>query len=58
MPLPVDDPVKRCPDISLAKKILDWEPKTELTVGLNNTFSWFKEKINELLKKKNEKKIK
>lgn len=43
--LPVDDPVRRCPDISLAKKILDWEPKIELESGLLKTIEYFKTKM-------------
>ena len=46
-PLPLDDPVMRCPDISLAKEILNWEPKIDLTTGLKKTLSWFDKKINE-----------
>ena len=40
--LPIDDPIRRKPDISLAKKILDWEPKTEVTDGLKETIDYFK----------------
>ena len=40
--LPVDDPVKRCPDIKLAKKILSWSPKIKLAEGLKSTIEWFK----------------
>src|SRR5262249_18426085 len=36
-PLPVDDPVQRCPDITEAKAILDWQPKTPLRQGLTRT---------------------
>ncbi|MEP2977911.1 MAG: UDP-glucuronic acid decarboxylase family protein [Lentilitoribacter sp.] len=42
-PLPQDDPKQRQPDIRLAKKILDWEPKIKLDDGLNKTISYFKE---------------
>ncbi len=42
-PLPSDDPLRRCPDIAEAKKRLDWEPKTELKVGLMNTIAYFEE---------------
>ena len=45
-PLPSDDPVQRQPDISLAKKILDWEPKIELETGLNRTIEYFRQFIN------------
>lgn len=40
--LPEDDPKQRCPDISKAKKILDWEPKINLENGLIKTISYFK----------------
>ena len=41
-PLPADDPTRRQPDITLAKKELDWEPKIELRDGLQKTIDWFK----------------
>lgn len=41
-PLPVDDPVKRKPDISLAKKLISWEPKIDLDTGLKETVEYFK----------------
>lgn len=41
--LPSDDPNKRKPDISLAKKELDWEPKIKLEEGLKKTISYFDE---------------
>lgn len=41
-PLPVDDPKQRRPDISLAKKLLKWQPKVELEQGLEETMAWFK----------------
>lgn len=44
-PLPEDDPCKRCPDISLAKKELDWEPKVGLKEGLEKTIAYFKRKV-------------
>ena len=40
--LPVDDPIRRKPDISLAKKVLNWNPKTEVTDGLKETIDYFK----------------
>jgi UDP-glucuronate decarboxylase len=40
--LPADDPVRRKPDISLAKKHLGWEPKTVLRDGLQKTIDWFR----------------
>lgn len=42
-PLPADDPVQREPDISLAKKILNWEPKININDGLIKTINYFKE---------------
>jgi dTDP-glucose 4,6-dehydratase len=39
--VPVDDPRVRCPDISLAKKKLKWDPKVELEEGLKSTVEWF-----------------
>lgn len=40
--LPVDDPVKRKPDIELAKRELGWEPKVPLSEGLDRTIAYFK----------------
>ena len=40
-PLPSDDPVRRRPDISKAKKVLKWEPKIPLEEGLKKTISYF-----------------
>jgi len=40
-PLPQDDPKQRRPDIGLAKKLLDWEPKVKLDVGLIKTVEYF-----------------
>ena len=41
-PLPQDDPTQRCPDITYAKKLLDWEPKVQLDEGLLKTIAYFK----------------
>jgi UDP-glucuronate decarboxylase len=41
LPLPQDDPVRRQPDISLARKSLDWEPRTPLAEGLPRTIEYF-----------------
>lgn len=41
-PLPEDDPKQRCPDISVAKKVLGWEPKISLNRGLKDTIKYFK----------------
>ena len=40
-PLPIDDPRRRRPDISLAKKLLDWAPGVSLEVGLRRTIDYF-----------------
>ena len=42
-PLPEDDPLQRCPDISLAQKKLGWAPKIELREGLERTIKYFRE---------------
>jgi len=41
-PLPEDDPKRRKPNIELAKKELNWEPKVQLDKGLKNTINYFK----------------
>jgi UDP-glucuronate decarboxylase len=41
-PLPQDDPVRRQPDITLARKELGWEPKVPLKEGLAKTIDWFR----------------
>ncbi len=40
-PLPPDDPVRRRPDISRARELLDWEPKADLRTGLTRTIQYF-----------------
>jgi dTDP-glucose 4,6-dehydratase len=42
LPLPVDDPAKRRPDISLARRVLGWEPQVTLEEGLARTAEWFR----------------
>ena len=44
-PLPLDDPKQRCPDISLAKSILNWKPTIELREGIEKTAAYFKQII-------------
>lgn len=44
--LPKDDPQVRQPDISMAKLVLEWEPKVERKEGLRKTLKYFKEKIS------------
>ena len=46
VPLPEDDPKTRQPNITLAKEILNWEPKVSLDEGLNSTLEYFKQKLN------------
>jgi UDP-glucuronate decarboxylase len=46
-PLPQDDPKQRRPDISLAKKILDWEPKIQLEVGIEKAIQHFRKIVPE-----------
>ena len=41
-PLPVDDPMQRQPDISLAKELLGWEPKVDRAEGMRITYDYFK----------------
>lgn len=52
--LPTDDPRRRRPDISRAKKLLGWRPTTSLREGLNATLLWFSEELqrNRLPKRK------
>jgi UDP-glucuronate decarboxylase len=40
-PLPQDDPTQRCPDITLARRLLDWGPTVELEDGLRRTIDYF-----------------
>jgi len=40
-PLPVDDPIQRCPDISQATALLNWQPRTALRPGLMRTIDYF-----------------
>jgi len=40
--LPIDDPHVRCPDISKAKRELDWQPRIFIEQGLKETIGWFK----------------
>ena len=46
LPLPEDDPKTRQPNITLARKLLDWEPKVSLDEGLESTLKYFKQQIN------------
>lgn len=44
-PLPVDDPTRRCPDITLARRELGWEPTVALREGLERTITYFEERV-------------
>ena len=44
-PLPVDDPKVRQPDVSAARRILEWEPKVSLEDGLSKTIAYFRDKL-------------
>ncbi|MFT7531191.1 MAG: UDP-glucuronate decarboxylase [Gammaproteobacteria bacterium] len=45
--LPEDDPKQRCPDITLAKSTLDWQPTIDLNEGLNKTIPYFDKLVRE-----------
>jgi UDP-glucuronate decarboxylase len=45
MPLPVDDPRRRRPDIARAEAILGWTPKVDLQTGLEATATWFTDEL-------------
>ena len=47
MPLPIDDPMQRCPNINLAKQHLNWEPKINLEQGLVQTINYFEEVLSQ-----------
>ncbi len=44
-PLPQDDPMQRCPDISLAREKLDWSPEVKLEDGLKRTIEYFEQTL-------------
>lgn len=46
-PLPQDDPKQRCPDISKARRLLNWEPKVNLEEGLKRTYEYFRDRVAE-----------
>jgi len=43
--LPLDDPALRCPDISKARSLLNWEPQINLREGLQKSMAFFKSKV-------------
>lgn len=46
-PLPKDDPCKRKPDVTLAKKLINWNPEVGIEEGLSNTIEYFRKRIQE-----------
>ena len=46
-PLPQDDPLQRCPDIGLARRLLRWEPTIGLDEGLTRTIAYFDQLLSE-----------
>jgi len=46
-PLPMDDPVQRCPDIAKARAVLGWEPNVPLDDGLTRTIAYFDQLLRE-----------
>jgi dTDP-glucose 4,6-dehydratase len=57
-PLPINDPMQRCPDITKAKTLLGWEPKVDRATGMRITFDYFKSLSQEELFKKEHKNFK
>ena len=45
LPLPVDDPTRRCPDIAKARKLLSWEPSVPLEQGLSRTIGYMRDVV-------------
>jgi UDP-glucuronate decarboxylase len=45
MDLPQDDPRQRKPDITKARTTLDWNPKIDLSIGLDQTIEYFSSKV-------------
>jgi dTDP-glucose 4,6-dehydratase len=46
-PLPIDDPTRRCPDISLARRELGWEPRIGLREGIERTIHYFADRVQD-----------
>ena len=44
-PLPADDPKQRRPDITLARRVLKWEPRVPLEEGLQRTIAYFRGRV-------------
>ena len=46
LPLPIDDPIRRKPDISQAEKTLEWHPQVDIDDGLKMTIEYFRSELN------------
>jgi nucleoside-diphosphate-sugar epimerase len=46
MPLPDDDPKRRCPDITRAREVLAWQPNVDLEEGLRHTIDYFRHDLS------------
>jgi nucleoside-diphosphate-sugar epimerase len=42
LPLPIDDPSRRRPDLSRARRLIDWKPRTSLREGVMRTIAWYR----------------
>jgi dTDP-glucose 4,6-dehydratase len=48
LPLPVDDPTRRCPDITRASQALGWQPQIRVEDGVRRTVEWFRSRPEEV----------
>jgi dTDP-glucose 4,6-dehydratase len=48
LPLPVDDPARRCPDITRASQVLGWQPQSRVEDGVRRTVEWFRSRPEEV----------
>jgi dTDP-glucose 4,6-dehydratase len=48
LPLPVDDPTRRCPVITRASQALGWQPKVQVEDGIRRTIEWFRSRPDEV----------
>ena len=48
LPLPVDDPTRRCPAIARASQVLGWQPRIEVEDGIRRTVEWFRSRPEEV----------
>ena len=46
-PLPQDDPLQRCPDITLANQVLGWRPTVDLDTGLTRAAAYFRQMLTD-----------